>query len=321
MSSEKILEIKNLSNIYYNKRSNIFEKDTLTKVLKNIDFHIEKGEIFGLVGESGCGKSTLGRAIVNLTPNVQGEILVDGENIKNRKHISEKVQIVFQDSLSSLNPKKTIGWIMEEPLKIHKKGNKEERIKRVNEVLNLIGLDSSYRGRYPHELSGGQRQRISIGASIMLNPKLIVADEPVSALDVSIQSQILNLIMDLHDKLDLAFLFISHNLNVIYYLCNRVAVMYLGEIVELADATEIYNSPKHPYTKALLSSIPNIAVDSDKDIWEIKGDLKDSININKGCPYYPRCSYAKQECGDTKADIKNINKEKHSEHLVRCHLY
>jgi oligopeptide/dipeptide ABC transporter, ATP-binding protein, C-terminal domain len=321
MLSEFILELKNVSNIYYNQNSNIFGKGKSLKVLKDVSFSIRKGEIFGLVGESGCGKSTLGRSIVNLTKNIQGEILLDGEKIKDRKNISEKVQIVFQDPLSSLNPKRTIGWILEEPLKIHKKGNKEERIKRVNEILELMGLDSNYRDRYPHELSGGQRQRISIGSAIMLNPKLIIADEPVSALDVSVQSQILNLMMDLHEKLDLSVLFISHNLNVVYYMCSRVAVMYLGEIVELASVEELYNNPKHPYTKALLSSVPEIDVDNTNNIFEIKGELNDSLNIDRGCLYYPRCAYAKEKCKTTQVESKNISEKKDDDHFVRCHLF
>jgi oligopeptide/dipeptide ABC transporter ATP-binding protein len=321
MSSEFILELKNVSNTYYSQNSNIFGKGKSLKVLKEVSFNIKQGEIFGLVGESGCGKSTLGRSIVNLTKNIEGEILIDGESIKNTKNISEKVQIVFQDPLSSLNPKKTVGWILEEPLKIHKKGSKEERIKRVNEILELMGLDSSYRDRYSYELSGGQRQRISIGSAIMLNPKLIIADEPVSALDVSVQSQILNLMMDLHEKLDLSFLFISHNLNVVYYMCSRVAVMYLGEIVELASVEEIYNNPKHPYTKALLSSVPEIDVENSKDTFEIKGDLNDSLNIDSSCPYYPRCAYAKEQCKTTPLETRNISDKNNYEHLIRCHIF
>ena len=260
MSSDFILEVKNLSKTYYSKNSSIFSKEKETKVLDDISFSINKGEIFGIVGESGCGKSTLGRSVVGLTKDIQGQILVNGKNVNNTKKLSKKVQIVFQDPLSSLNPKKKIGWILEEPLKIHKLGTKEERIRRVNEILELIGLDSSYRDRYPHELSGGQRQRISIGSAIMLNPELIIADEPVSALDVSVQAQILNLMMDLHEKLNLSYLFISHNLDVVYYMCDRVAVMYNGKIVELGSAEEIYNNPQHPYTKALLDSIPRVDI-------------------------------------------------------------
>lgn len=319
MSYDFVLELKNLKSTYYNSNSNIFGKGKAVKVLKDVTFKVKKGEIFGIVGESGCGKSTLARSIVSLNNNVEGDILIEGQNVKHTKNISEKVQIVFQDPLSSLNPKKTIGWILEEPLKIHRKGSKNERIKRVNEILELIGLDRSYRDRYPHELSGGQRQRISIGSAIILNPKLVVLDEPVSALDVSVQAQILNLMMDLHHKLNLSFLFISHNLNVVYYMCDRVAVMYLGEIVELASAEEIYNNPKHPYTKALLNSVVEIDAANNKDEVPIKGDLNDSLNISTGCKYYARCSCTKEICKTVSPEIKKI--ESKDEHLVRCHLY
>lgn len=315
-----VLELKNLKSTYYNSNSNIFGKGKAVKVLKDVTFKVEKGEIFGIVGESGCGKSTLARSIVKLNSNIEGDILIEGENIKHIKNISEKVQIVFQDPLSSLNPKKTIGWILEEPLKIHRKGSKKERTKRVDEILELIGLDRSYRERYPHELSGGQRQRISIGSAIILNPKFVVLDEPVSALDVSVQAQILNLMMDLHHKLNLSFLFISHNLNVVYYMCDRVAVMYLGEIVELASAEEIYNNPKHPYTKDLLNSVVEVNAANDEDEITIKGDLNDSLNNGIGCKYYVRCSCAKKICKTVSPKIKKIENKDEGEHLVRCHL-
>ena len=262
--SDYILEVKNLKKVYYNKSSSILGKAKANTAIKDVSFNIKKGEIFGIVGESGCGKSTLARAIVGLTKDIEGQIILNGEEIKDGKkistgkNISEEVQIVFQDPLSSLNPKKKIGWILEEPLRIHKVGNKEKRIKRVNEMLELIGLDINYRERYPNELSGGQRQRISIGSALMLNPQLIIADEPVSALDVSVQAQILNLMQDLQQKLNFSYLFISHDLNVVYYMCQRVGVMCDGEIVELASVEEIYDKPVHEYTKSLLSAIPDM---------------------------------------------------------------
>lgn len=320
MSSEFILELKNIEKTYYNQNSNIFSKGKSIKVLDDISLNIKKGEIFGLVGESGCGKSTIGRSIVGLIKDTQGEIIIDGENVKNQKKISEKVQIVFQDPLSSLNPKKKIGWILEEPLKIHKVGNKEERIRKVNKMLELIGLDSSYRDRYPNELSGGQRQRVSIGSALMLNPKLIVADEPVSALDVSVQSQILNLMMDLHEKLKIAYLFISHNLDVVYYMCERVAVMYLGKIVELSTVENIYDNPVHPYTKALLFAIPEVNIEKAKEIGGLNGEIGNPLEINSGCSYYPRCSMAKELCKEKLPEVKVIIDENDSEHYVRCHF-
>jgi len=319
-SSEFILELKNLSKIYYTQRTSIFGKSKEMQVLDGITFQIRKGEIFGLVGESGCGKSTLARAVVGLTKDTQGEIILSGEDVKKTKKTSEKVQIVFQDPLSSLNPKKKIGWILEEPLKIHKIGNKENRIKRVNQMLELVGLDISYRDRYPQELSGGQRQRISIGSALMLSPKLIIADEPVSALDVSVQSQILNLLMDLHGKLNLSYLFISHNLDVIYYMCDRVAVMYLGKIVEIGKAENIYDNPLHPYTKALLSIIPKVNIEEKEEKIYIEVEDIDSEEVGGGCAYYTRCPISKELCRKKSAEMIGIKGENDSEHFVRCHF-
>lgn len=317
--SEFILEIRNLEKSYIHQNASIFSRKKSVKVLKDISFAIQQGEIFGLVGESGCGKSTLGRSIVGLIQDTLGEILVDGENVKTSKGISSKVQIVFQDPLSSLNPKKKIGWILEEPLKIHKIGNREERRKRVNQILDVIGLDSSYRDRYPHELSGGQRQRISIGSSLMLQPKLIIADEPVSALDVSVQSQILNLMKDLHDKLRLSYLFISHNLNVVYYICDRVAVMYLGRIVELSSVDELYNHPLHPYTKALLSAVPEVDIEKKNDERMLYGEVESAGVMMDGCEFYPRCPNAGEVCRLSSPEMICLKGENGSEHYVRCH--
>lgn len=317
MSSDNILEVKNLSKVFYNQSSAIFGKSKEVKALDDVSFYIKKGEVFGLVGESGCGKSTLGRAIVKLIKDTTGEILLEETNIKNIKNLSKQVQIVFQDPLSSLNPKKKIGWILEEPLKIHKYGNKEKRIQRVNEILELIGLDESYRDRYPNELSGGQRQRISIGSALMLNPDIIIGDEPVSALDVSVQAQILNLLLDLHEKLKLSYLFISHNLDVVYYMCDRVAVMYLGKIVELAGVDEIYDNPIHPYTKALLSAIPDADPEKRLNEDEFKADILKLSQVEGGCSYYKRCPMAKDICKEKVPELRRVNNE--SEHLVRCH--
>ena len=254
---DKILKVEEVSNSY-RRRGVGFQKKDL-EVLSNINFHINKREFFGLVGESGCGKSTLCKAILGLI-DYEGKITIDNLDVKavKRKNIARKVQAVFQDPMSALNPRKTIGFMLEEPLKIHKLGTKKERCKRVDEVLELIGLDSSYRQRYPSELSGGQRQRVCIGCAIILNPSLIIADEAVSALDVSVAAQILNLFQDLHDSFDMSFLFVSHNLNLVYHLCDRIAVMYQGKIVEMGDAEDIYNNPKHPYTQLLVSSIPKL---------------------------------------------------------------
>jgi len=320
LSSEFILELKKLSKIYYTQRESIFGKSKAMRVLDDISFQIRKGEIFGLVGESGCGKSTLARAIVGLTKDTQGEIILSGEDVKKTKKISKKVQIVFQDPLSSLNPKKKIGWILEEPLKIHKIGNKENRIKRVNQILELVGLDNSYRDRYPQELSGGQRQRIGIGSALMLSPKLIIADEPVSALDVSVQSQILNLLMNLHEKLNLSYLFISHNLDVIYYMCDRVAVMYLGKIMEIGKVENVYDNPLHPYTKALLGTIPKVNTEEKEETTYMEIEDIDFAEVGSGCAYYNRCPISKELCREKSAEMICIKGENDSEHFVRCHF-
>jgi oligopeptide/dipeptide ABC transporter ATP-binding protein len=320
--SEYILEINNLSNTYLNSAYSFLGKNK-SQVLKNISLNIKHGEIFGLVGESGCGKSTLGGAIVGLV-DTDGDILIDNEKVQGRRSRSlcKKVQIVFQDPLSALNPCKKVGWILEEPLKIHHLGNHQERRKKVDETLEMVGLDSSYYNRYPRELSGGQRQRVSIGCAIMLAPKLIVADEPVSALDVSVQAQILNLLSDLHERLHLSYLFISHNLNVMYYLCDRVAVMYLGRIVEIAKAEDIYNFPKHPYTKAMLLSVSeqnskNCFIQSSKTIaGEVNGKVE---KLSRGCVFFSRCPISEPRCQIEMPELKYIEGSMKDAHLVSCH--
>lgn len=318
--SEFLLEVKKLDKSYADQTADIFKKSTTVRVLKDVSFKIRKGEVFGLVGESGCGKSTLGRSIAGLVKDTAGDILFDGQNINEVKDISSKIQIVFQDPLSSLNPRKRIGWILEEPLRIHKQGNREERVKHVNKILELIGLDSSYRDRYPHELSGGQRQRISIGCALMLSPDLIIADEPVSALDVSVQSQILNLMTELHERLKLSYLFISHNLNVVYYMCDRVAVMYMGRIVEFAAVDELYDNPVHPYTQALLTAIPDMESGGEDGRSLIDVEVTGKGIAGCGCEFCSRCPKAAEICRLKAPGISNISGGSAEEHLVRCHI-
>jgi ABC-type glutathione transport system ATPase component len=258
--SRSLLSIRGVSNVYETHAYGIFGKRERKAVLDNINLEIAPGEIFGLVGESGCGKTTLGRCILGLI-DYQGEIDIDGlrqgkgrRGLK-RTEMATRVQAVFQNPAAALNPVKRIGWLLEEPLRVHRMGTKREREKRVDEVLDLVGLDPAYKTRRVRELSVGQKQRIAIGCALILRPRLIVADEAVSSLDVSVGAQILNLFRDLHAGLGLALIFISHNLNLVYYLCDRIAVMHQGRIVELGTAEEVYSAPQHPYTRELLAAI------------------------------------------------------------------
>lgn len=251
--SDLLLSVNNVSNFYKERSINIFSKGGKKHVLDNVSFEVNKGEIFGIVGESGCGKSTLSKAILNLIA-FEGEITIDGISVRDKnKEIRKDIQIVFQDPKSALNPMKRIGWIMEEPLRIHGIGSSDTRKKQVLDMLKLVGLDESFYMRYPHELSGGQQQRVCIGAALMLKPKLLIADEAISALDVSIAAQIINLLNELNRKTGISILFISHDLNVVTYFCDRIAVMNNGRIVEIDDADKIYKNPSQFYTKELFN--------------------------------------------------------------------
>lgn len=305
--SGDILELKSVNAGYSDKKG----------VLKNVSLSIKHNEFFGLVGESGCGKSTLSRAILGLLP-FEGSIRVNGVSLSahNRLSLSREVQAVFQDPLAALNPRHTIGFSMEEPLRIHKIGTKEERRILVNNMIEKVGLDKSLLSRYPSELSGGQRQRICIGSSLMLRPKLVVADEATSALDVSVGSQILNLFQQIHSEMEFSLLFISHNINVVYYLCDRIAVMFKGRIVEQGTADDICNRPLHPYTRLLMSAVPDL------DDVKPKTPLvkfKKAEDVPEGaCGFYRRCPYSTAVCAKESA-LVNAAKEGDDEHLVRCH--
>ncbi len=256
---ENILEIRNLKKSFG--RSSFFKSKKSKTAVDNISFEIKKGEIFGLVGESGCGKSTTGNLISKLLKTDDGEIIYKGRNINNLKgqelkNMRKNIQMIFQDPYHSLNPKKNIGWILMEPLIIHNLYSKDEKRKKILDMLEVAGFDESFLNKYPHELSGGQRQRVAILAALMCEPDLVIADEAVSALDVSVQAQILNFMKKLQNKMGLTYLFISHDLNVVYYMCDRIAVMKEGKIVEIDEAKNLYHNPKHPYTKSLLEAIP-----------------------------------------------------------------
>ena len=293
------------------------------KAVDGISFDIYPGETFGLVGESGCGKSTAGRTIIRLYEPTDGELHFQGENIYNLnkrdiQKVKQDFQMIFQDPYASLNPRMTVEEIVAEPLEIHKiYKNKNEQRERVIELLQLVGLSEEHAMRFPHEFSGGQRQRVGIARALALNPKFIVCDEPISALDVSIQAQVVNLLKDLQDKLGLTYLFIAHDLSMVRYISDRVAVMYLGHIVELASSEALYDNPIHPYTRALLSAIPipNPDVQKDRSRIILKGDVPSPIDPPEGCRFVNRCEHATDLCRSVTPEFKEIKPE----HFVACH--
>lgn len=316
------MEVRNLKK-YFPMQSGLFGKTkSYVKAVDDISFDIYKGETLGLVGESGCGKSTTGRMLVDLLEPTEGKVLFNGTDIReikkrSRRELSKNIQIIFQDPYASLNPRMTIGEIIGEPMLVNKIAKGEELEKRVLRLLNYVGLASYHKDRYPHEFSGGQRQRVGIARAISVNPKLIVCDEPVSALDVSIQAQVLNLLHDLQSEFDLTYLFIAHGLNVVKHISNRVGVMYLGKLVEVADDKSLYSSPKHPYTQALLSAIPVPDPKKKKERIILSGDVPNPMNPPEGCRFHTRCNKCMEIC--KVKEPKMINLE--DNHKVACHLY
>lgn len=293
------------------------------KAVEQVDLEIFKGETLGLVGESGCGKSTLGRTLIRLYEPTSGEVKFKGQNFltlnsedlrKSRKNI----QMIFQDPFASLDPRMTVGQILQQPLDVHNIGTLSDRKKQVYELLETVGLKPAHVNRYPHEFSGGQRQRISIARALALKPDLIICDEPVSALDVSIQAQILNLLKDLQEQRGLTYLFISHDLSVIEYFCDRVAVMYLGRIVEIGSRDELFNNPKHPYTQALLSAIPTFGEGKKAMKKSLSGEVPSPLNPPSGCAFHPRCVHAMPQCKQEVPQLKSITGQ--SEHKMACYL-
>jgi oligopeptide transport system ATP-binding protein len=304
---QELVKIKNLA-----KHFPVDNSDDVVKAVDGVSFDILAGETLGLVGESGCGKSTVGRCILRLIEPTSGEVWFDNKDVialnKNElRPLRREMQIIFQDPYASLNPRLSILSIISEPLVIHKIGNKSEQKDRVAELLKKVGLDPEYMYRYPHEFSGGQRQRLGVARALALNPKLIIADEPVSALDVSVQAQVVNLLQDLQAEFGLTYLFISHGLAVVEHISNRVAVMYLGKIVEIATAQELYENPQHPYTKALLSAIPIPNPKLKRDRIILKGDVPTPINPPSGCRFRTRCPIASEECAVIEPEMKEMS--------------
>ena len=316
MEKEKLITLEHIS-----KHFNVGNKQTLVAV-NDISLDIYKGETLGVVGESGCGKSTLGRVVMGIYRPTKGKLFYRGKEVdlkrtKDRYEYSEKAQIIFQDPYASLDPRMTVGTIISEGMEIHKMYDAEKRRQRVYELLETVGLSREHANRFPHEFSGGQRQRIGIARALAINPEFVVCDEPISALDVSIQSQIINLLKDLQQKFHLTYMFIAHDLNIVKYISNRIAVMYLGNLVELADSEEIYAHTLHPYSQALLASVP--IPDPDKEAQKkaqvITGDVPSPINPKPGCPFANRCPLCKDICRKESPVLKEVSPQ----HFVSCH--
>jgi oligopeptide transport system ATP-binding protein len=315
-----LVEVKNLKKYFPIRKGIIGQRKSVVKAVDGVSFTINKGETLGLVGESGCGKSTTGRLLMRLLEPTEGQIIFEGNDLLKLSKVEmrsmrKNFQMVFQDPYASLNPRMKIKEIINEPLVIHGY-DKEKREKRVRELLDIVGLSAAHGERYPHEFSGGQRQRIGIARALAISPKLIIADEPVSALDVSIQSQILNLLKDLQKEFNLTYLFISHNLSVVEHISDRVGVMYLGKIVEIADQENLYKNPLHPYTKSLLSAVPIPDPKVKRERIILKGDIPNPANPPEGCTFHTRCPFASEICKETPPTLRKVSDKQY----VSCHL-
>ena len=320
--NEVLVEVKNLAKYFDLENDFLGRPTTVLKAVDDVSFQIHRGEAFGLVGESGCGKTTIGKMLVNLYTPTRGQILFEGTDLTalsaaKRRAFCKSIQLIFQDPYASLNPRMTIGDIIAEPIKINKLLPKDQIEKRVTYLLNCVGLANHQRNRYPHEFSGGQRQRVGIARALAVEPKLIVCDEPGSALDVSIQAQVLNLLDDLKEEFGLTYLFIAHGLNVVKHISDRVGVMYLGKLVEIAPKKELYSNPMHPYTQALLSAIPSVDPTKTKQRIILTGDVPSPINPPDGCRFCSRCFKKTDGCDREDPVLREISPG----HFVACRLY
>jgi peptide/nickel transport system ATP-binding protein len=320
-SNGTLLEVRNLKKYFPVGKGLFVPGGESVKAVDDVSFAIRRGETFGLVGESGCGKSTTGRCILRLIEPTSGEVWFDGQDLlsagsNEMRHLRRDIQIIFQDPYSSLNPRMSVGEIVGEPLTIHRVGTRRGQRDRVAELLQLVGLETAHASGYPHEFSGGQRQRIGIARALALNPKFIVCDEPVSALDVSVQAQVVNLLQDLQERLGLTYLFISHGLSVVEHISTRVGIMYMGKLVEVASSEEIFHNPLHPYTRALLSAIPIPDPDLKRERLQLAGDIPTAIKPPSGCRFRTRCPIAEPECSEEEPPLVEVSQD----HFVACRL-